>query len=103
MLFQEKNPGIKYEYIIKKNKESGNEVIEPVYMWRHGAWTDCSATCGLGELSPGVEMKLSICWMDFFSVIILLSELRRLQVHVLPDSLTARSFLSSLLFHCFLF
>lgn len=49
LLFQEKNPGIKYEYIIKKTKESGNEVFEPVYMWRHGAWTDCSTTCGLGE------------------------------------------------------
>lgn len=49
LLFQEKNPGIKYEYIIKKTKEPGNEVFEPVYMWRHGAWTDCSTTCGLGE------------------------------------------------------
>ncbi|XP_073322720.1 A disintegrin and metalloproteinase with thrombospondin motifs 12-like [Pagrus major] len=49
LLFQEKNPGIKYEYTIKKTKETGNEVIEPLYKWRHGAWTDCSTTCGLGE------------------------------------------------------
>ncbi|XP_067470885.1 A disintegrin and metalloproteinase with thrombospondin motifs 12 [Thunnus thynnus] len=49
LLFQEKNPGIKYEYTIKKSRETGNEVIEPVYRWRHGAWTDCSTTCGLGE------------------------------------------------------
>lgn len=48
LLFQENNPGIKYEYIIKKSKETGNEVIEPIYRWRHGAWTDCSTTCGLG-------------------------------------------------------
>lgn len=49
LLFQERNPGIKYEYVIKKIKETGNEVIEPIYRWRHGAWTDCSTTCGLGE------------------------------------------------------
>uniref|UniRef100_A0A8C2WRW2 ADAM metallopeptidase with thrombospondin type 1 motif, 12 n=1 Tax=Cyclopterus lumpus TaxID=8103 RepID=A0A8C2WRW2_CYCLU len=49
LLFQEKNLGIKYEYSIKKTKETGNEVIEPLYRWRHGAWTDCSTTCGLGE------------------------------------------------------
>lgn len=49
LLFQEKNPGIKYEYIIKKTKGTGNEVIEPIYRWRHGAWTDCSTTCGLGQ------------------------------------------------------
>ncbi|XP_029296255.1 A disintegrin and metalloproteinase with thrombospondin motifs 12-like [Cottoperca gobio] len=48
LLFQEKNLGIKYEYTIKKNKVTGNEVIEPIYRWRHGAWTDCSTTCGLG-------------------------------------------------------
>lgn len=50
LLLQEKNPGLKYEYIIKKPKETGNEVMEPVYVWRHGAWTDCSTTCGLGWL-----------------------------------------------------
>lgn len=49
LLFQEKNPGIKYEYTIKKTKETGNEVIEPLYSWRHGAWTDCSTTCGIGS------------------------------------------------------
>ncbi|XP_053277786.1 A disintegrin and metalloproteinase with thrombospondin motifs 12 [Pleuronectes platessa] len=49
LLFQEKNMGIKYEYTIKKTKEAGNEIIEPTYGWRHGAWTDCSTTCGLGE------------------------------------------------------
>lgn len=48
LLVQEKNPGLKYEYIIKKTKDTGNEVIEPIYRWRHGAWTDCSTTCGLG-------------------------------------------------------
>ncbi|KAF7659159.1 hypothetical protein LDENG_00002420 [Lucifuga dentata] len=49
LLYQEKNPGIKYEYTIKKTRRTGNEVIKPVYNWRHGAWSDCSTTCGLGE------------------------------------------------------
>ncbi|XP_068461120.1 A disintegrin and metalloproteinase with thrombospondin motifs 12-like [Clinocottus analis] len=49
LLFQEKNLGIKYEYSIKKHRETGNELAEPLYRWRHGAWTDCSTTCGLGE------------------------------------------------------
>uniref|UniRef100_A0A8C7QLI8 ADAM metallopeptidase with thrombospondin type 1 motif, 12 n=1 Tax=Oncorhynchus mykiss TaxID=8022 RepID=A0A8C7QLI8_ONCMY len=49
LLYQEKNPGIKYEYTIKKTRQTGNEVIKSEYRWRHGAWTDCSTTCGLGE------------------------------------------------------
>ncbi|XP_072243654.1 A disintegrin and metalloproteinase with thrombospondin motifs 12-like [Leuresthes tenuis] len=49
LIFQERNPGIKYEYTIKKTKQSENEVTDPVYSWRHGAWTHCSTTCGLGE------------------------------------------------------
>uniref|UniRef100_A0A3Q1AQ35 Peptidase M12B domain-containing protein n=1 Tax=Amphiprion ocellaris TaxID=80972 RepID=A0A3Q1AQ35_AMPOC len=49
LLFQERNPGLKFEYVIKKPKDTQNEVLEPIYTWRHGAWTDCSTTCGLGE------------------------------------------------------
>ncbi|KAK5605589.1 hypothetical protein CRENBAI_009708, partial [Crenichthys baileyi] len=49
LLFQERNPGIKLEYTIKKTRVTENEVPEPIYSWRHGAWTDCSTTCGLGE------------------------------------------------------
>ncbi|KAM9743757.1 A disintegrin and metalloproteinase with thrombospondin motifs 12-like [Menidia menidia] len=49
LIFQERNPGIKYEYTVKKTKKSENEVTESIYSWRHGAWTHCSTTCGLGE------------------------------------------------------
>lgn len=49
LLYQEKNLGIKYEYTIKKSKKTGNDITEPIYTWRHGAWTHCSTTCGLGE------------------------------------------------------
>ncbi|XP_017267700.1 A disintegrin and metalloproteinase with thrombospondin motifs 12 [Kryptolebias marmoratus] len=55
LLFQEKNPGIKYQYTVKKTKETENEVTEPIYIWRHGAWTDCSTTCGLGEQQQPVR------------------------------------------------
>ncbi|XP_054466646.1 A disintegrin and metalloproteinase with thrombospondin motifs 12 [Anoplopoma fimbria] len=55
LLFQENNLGIKYEYTLKKTKDTGNEVIEPLYRWRHGAWTDCSTTCGLGEQQQPVR------------------------------------------------
>ncbi|XP_034026640.1 A disintegrin and metalloproteinase with thrombospondin motifs 12 [Thalassophryne amazonica] len=55
LLYQEKNPGIKYEYNIKKHRDMENEVLQPVYSWRHGAWTDCSTTCGLGEQNQPVR------------------------------------------------
>uniref|UniRef100_A0A8C7HM07 Fibroblast growth factor 10-like n=1 Tax=Oncorhynchus kisutch TaxID=8019 RepID=A0A8C7HM07_ONCKI len=55
LLYQEKNPGIKYEYTIKRNRQTGNEVIKSEYRWRHGAWTDCSTTCGLGEQQQPVR------------------------------------------------
>ncbi|XP_067263336.1 A disintegrin and metalloproteinase with thrombospondin motifs 12 [Chanodichthys erythropterus] len=49
LLFQELNPGVKYEYTIKRSRPLGNEILEPQYIWKYGAWTDCSTTCGLGE------------------------------------------------------
>ncbi|KAL2091719.1 hypothetical protein ACEWY4_011517 [Coilia grayii] len=49
LLYQERNPGISYEYTIKRARSNENEVLEPEYTWRHGAWTDCSTSCGVGE------------------------------------------------------
>ncbi|KAI7813138.1 putative A disintegrin and metalloproteinase with thrombospondin motifs 12, partial [Triplophysa rosa] len=48
LLFQELNPGVKYEYTIKRSHPLGNEILEPEYTWKPGAWSDCSATCGFG-------------------------------------------------------
>ncbi|KAM4707185.1 A disintegrin and metalloproteinase with thrombospondin motifs 12 [Discoglossus pictus] len=55
LLFQENNPGIKYEYIIQKDVILDNEV-EPVYIWKYGAWSDCSSSCG-----TGVQNQISRC------------------------------------------
>nr|XP_056705042.1 A disintegrin and metalloproteinase with thrombospondin motifs 12 [Euleptes europaea] len=48
LLFQENNPGIKYEYTVRKDWTSENEVEEPEYFWQYGSWTGCSVTCGKG-------------------------------------------------------
>ncbi|XP_074064523.1 A disintegrin and metalloproteinase with thrombospondin motifs 12 isoform X2 [Macrotis lagotis] len=48
LLFQVTNPGIKYEYTIRKDSSSENDVEKPEYFWQYGSWTDCSTTCGTG-------------------------------------------------------
>ncbi|XP_027724545.1 A disintegrin and metalloproteinase with thrombospondin motifs 12 [Vombatus ursinus] len=48
LLFQVTNPGIKYEYTIRKDSSSENDIEKPEYFWQYGSWTDCSATCGTG-------------------------------------------------------
>ncbi|XP_006116580.2 A disintegrin and metalloproteinase with thrombospondin motifs 12 isoform X1 [Pelodiscus sinensis] len=48
LLFQENNPGIKYEYTIRKEGSLENEVEDPEYFWQYGGWSDCSVTCGRG-------------------------------------------------------
>ncbi|KAM4808990.1 A disintegrin and metalloproteinase with thrombospondin motifs 12 [Rhinophrynus dorsalis] len=55
LLFQENNPGVKYEYTIQKDVNSENE-IESVYTWKYGSWTDCSTTCG-----TGVQRQIARC------------------------------------------
>ncbi|KAK3538849.1 hypothetical protein QTP86_016823 [Hemibagrus guttatus] len=49
LLFQETNPGVRYEFIMKKNSSVESDLLEPRYLWKYGAWTDCSATCGQGS------------------------------------------------------
>nr|XP_033789093.1 A disintegrin and metalloproteinase with thrombospondin motifs 12 isoform X2 [Geotrypetes seraphini] len=48
LLFQENNPGIKYEYTIQKDSNTENEIDDQEYYWQYGGWTDCSVTCGTG-------------------------------------------------------
>ncbi|XP_053574451.1 A disintegrin and metalloproteinase with thrombospondin motifs 7 isoform X2 [Bombina bombina] len=48
LLFQEKNPGVRYQYTVRRDADSSNEIQPPDFSWRYGSWTGCSATCGTG-------------------------------------------------------
>lgn len=47
-----KNPGIRYEYTL-----TANETKEPVYYWKLGDWSACTATCG-----GGIQQREPICF-----------------------------------------
>ncbi|KAI4890720.1 hypothetical protein NFI96_024098, partial [Prochilodus magdalenae] len=55
LLFQEPNPGVRFKFTVKKSRPPSNELLEPEYSWKYGAWTDCSASCGLGEQQQPVR------------------------------------------------
>nr|XP_019955083.1 PREDICTED: A disintegrin and metalloproteinase with thrombospondin motifs 7 [Paralichthys olivaceus] len=46
LLFQETNPGVRYEYTISQNFSQDNNT--PVFFWKYGSWAECSVTCGAG-------------------------------------------------------
>ncbi|XP_051918967.1 A disintegrin and metalloproteinase with thrombospondin motifs 7 [Hippocampus zosterae] len=48
LLFQETNPGVRYEYTISQNISENNNGSASVFFWKCGSWTECSATCGTG-------------------------------------------------------
>ncbi|XP_065590200.1 A disintegrin and metalloproteinase with thrombospondin motifs 7 [Cyrtonyx montezumae] len=48
LLFQETNPGVRYQYTIQRPADSENEVEQAEFLWRFGSWTTCTATCGTG-------------------------------------------------------
>ncbi|XP_062439542.1 A disintegrin and metalloproteinase with thrombospondin motifs 7 isoform X1 [Rhea pennata] len=48
LLFQETNPGVRYQYTIQRESESENEIQQAEFLWRYGSWTKCTATCGTG-------------------------------------------------------
>ncbi|NWH61339.1 ATS7 metalloproteinase, partial [Geococcyx californianus] len=48
LLFQETNPGVRYQYTIQRPASSENEIEPAEFLWRFGSWTTCTATCGTG-------------------------------------------------------
>lgn len=49
-----RNAGIRYEYTL-----TANSTLEPVFYWKLGDWSACSATCG-----GGIQHKLPICYQE---------------------------------------
>ncbi|KAM9183659.1 A disintegrin and metalloproteinase with thrombospondin motifs 7 [Dugong dugon] len=48
LLFQESNPGVRYEYTIHREADGHSEAPLPVFSWNYGPWTKCTVTCGTG-------------------------------------------------------
>lgn len=49
LLFQESNPGVRYEYTIHREADGPGQVEPPEFSWSYGPWTQCTVTCGTGE------------------------------------------------------
>lgn len=49
LLFQESNPGVRYEYTIHREADGPGPVEPPEFSWSYGPWTQCTVTCGTGE------------------------------------------------------
>lgn len=56
---KQKNVGLRFEYTL-----SSNSTMEPVYGWKLGDWTACSATCG-----GGVQHRFPICYQDYKGIV----------------------------------
>ncbi|XP_043533060.1 A disintegrin and metalloproteinase with thrombospondin motifs 7-like isoform X1 [Chiloscyllium plagiosum] len=56
LLFQETNPGVRFEYTVRRDLDHENEIQPPDFFWRYGLWTECSATCG-----GGVQRQIVHC------------------------------------------
>ncbi|XP_003784615.1 A disintegrin and metalloproteinase with thrombospondin motifs 7 [Otolemur garnettii] len=48
LLFQESNPGVRYEYTIHREVHGHGEATPPEFSWHYGPWTKCTVTCGTG-------------------------------------------------------
>lgn len=48
LLFQEHNPGVRYEYTVHRETEDVGGAPPPEFSWQHGPWSTCTVTCGTG-------------------------------------------------------
>ncbi|XP_069079052.1 A disintegrin and metalloproteinase with thrombospondin motifs 7 [Pleurodeles waltl] len=64
LLFQETNPGVRFEYIIHRELDNDNEIPPPDFSWRYGSWTKCTATCG-----TGVQRQIVFCVEKFSGIV----------------------------------
>ncbi|XP_034880226.1 A disintegrin and metalloproteinase with thrombospondin motifs 7 [Mirounga leonina] len=55
LLFQESNPGVRYEYTIHREADGPGPVAPPEFSWSYGPWTQCTVTCGSGMQRQSVH------------------------------------------------
>ncbi|KAM4826128.1 A disintegrin and metalloproteinase with thrombospondin motifs 7 [Thomomys bottae] len=57
LLFQESNPGVRYEYTVHREPRAAGRAHPPSFSWRHGPWGPCSASCGTGTQRQSVHCE----------------------------------------------
>ncbi|KAB1257243.1 A disintegrin and metalloproteinase with thrombospondin motifs 7, partial [Camelus dromedarius] len=55
LLFQESNPGVRYEYTIHREADGHGQIQPPEFSWHYGPWTKCTVTCGTGMQRQSVH------------------------------------------------
>ncbi|MBN3294287.1 ATS19 metalloproteinase, partial [Polypterus senegalus] len=67
LLFNDQNYGIHYEYTIPLEpvpEDESSKASEPLFMWTHSGWEDCSAACGGGERKTIVSCTKATSLVD---------------------------------------
>ncbi|XP_039072725.1 A disintegrin and metalloproteinase with thrombospondin motifs 7 [Hyaena hyaena] len=55
LLFQENNPGVRYEYTIHREADGHGHGQAPEFSWSYGPWSKCTVTCGTGMQRQTVQ------------------------------------------------
>lgn len=62
LLFQESNPGVRYEYTIHREATDHGQVQPPEFSWQYRPWSKCTVTCGTGERRNRPTWLLLAAW-----------------------------------------